>query len=144
MKLEKTLFIIKPDGMKKEDEILSELYMRYVVEDLRPITFDRKLLREFYPRDALNGYFEGIISYMQEAPCTMGTLKGPDAINDFYALCGKCSDPNECEPHTLRSRFGEGRCETTSGLYIVKNAIHRPRNIYQLEHDMAVLFGIRR
>ncbi len=126
--IEKTLFIIKPDGWNKREQIKSKIANHFELLETNVLEFYPELLAKFYPSDVGQSHYSALMEYMFEAPCELGLIKGESAIARFYELSGRFSNPKYCARNSLRYGYGRGLDITSSGLYIVKNAIHRAKS----------------
>lgn len=138
--MEETLFIIKPDGWNKRTQIMTNISERFNIIHTLVFEFNSELIAKFYPTDMGKHYYPALEEYMLETPCELGVIKGNSVIDRFFEFSGKLSDPKACEPNTLRYRYGNGLDTTTSGLYIVKNAVHRVKSKEEYEYETE-LFG---
>ena len=134
--IEETLFIIKPDGWNERVQIMTEISKRFDITHTLIFEFNSKLIAQFYPTDVGKLYYPAIEEYMIETPCELGVIKGSSVIDRFFEFVGKLSDPKACEPDTLRYRYGKGLSTTTSGLYIVKNAVHRVKSKEEYAYEL--------
>ncbi|MCC6810143.1 MAG: hypothetical protein IT381_22120 [Deltaproteobacteria bacterium] len=78
--IEDTVFILKPDAVPHRAAIMEELAARFQIVSLRDFHCDIALSAKLYPDDIGRPIFRGIAEYMAEGPCTVGVLRGDDAI----------------------------------------------------------------
>lgn len=126
--IEKALFIIKPDGWNQREHIKIDISNHFELLETRLLQFCPDLLAKLYPSDVGQPHYSALIEYMLETQCELGIIEGESAVLRFYELAGKFSNPKECAKDTLRYKYGKGLDTTKSGLYIVKNAIHRAKS----------------
>jgi nucleoside diphosphate kinase len=134
--IEKTLFIIKPDGYNKREQIKSDISGYFELAETHLFHFYPELLAKLYPADVKQPHYPALLEYMLENLCELGIIFGESAIRRFYELTGEFSDPKECATNTLRYKYGKGLDTTKSGLYIVKNAIHRAKSREESEFEL--------
>jgi len=142
--IEKTLFIIKPDGFPKRKEIISEISDHFNIEYLSELYFSEALISELYFRDIGKSHYPALIEYIMESPCELGIIKGENSIEKFFRFAGENSDPRKCKSNTLRFKYGKGLDKTKSGLYIIKNGIHRAESKMDSDKERSLLqrYGI--
>lgn len=107
MALEKTLVMIKPDGVLMD--MVDDIIHRYeaagfgVVEQY-PVEFSLEQAAEFYQDHVGKFYFTGLKLSLSSGPCLVLILEGEEAITNVRALNG-ATIPSEAEPGTIRSDF---------------------------------------
>ncbi|MBI2083792.1 MAG: nucleoside-diphosphate kinase [Deltaproteobacteria bacterium] len=109
MALEKTLSIIKPDGVQKN--LIGEVLSRFEKGGLRPIAI--RMLRltknqaeEFYAIHRGKPFYEPLVQYMTSGPVVVSVLEGQNAINKNREIMG-ATDPKKAAPGTIRRDFAE-------------------------------------
>ncbi len=135
---EEAVFIIKPDGFDRREEIKSEISDWFDITYTAIFDFGESLVAKIYPTDIGKPYYKALIEYMSEKPCELGIIKGDSAIDKFFEIAGKYSDPKKCEKNTLRYRYGRGLDITKSGLTIIKNAVHRVKTREEFEYEKEI------
>jgi len=135
---ETTLFFIKPDAFRRKGEIKLEISNQFNIIYTKLFEFTDSLTREIYRSDIGKAHFPALLEYMVETPCEFGLIEGESALERFLDLAGHHSDPNKCAPHTLRFKYGVGLEKTKSGLYLIKNAIHRQKRKEELEEELNI------
>ena len=135
---ETALFIIKPDGYNKREQIKLDISNHFELLQTYLFEFNPELVARLYPADVDQSHYHALLEYMLESTCELGIVRGDSAIKRFYEIAGESSDPKECAENTLRYKYGKGLDTTKSGLYIVKNAIHRAksREEFKLEWNL--------
>jgi len=118
MGIEKTLSIIKPDGVRKN--LVGKILSRFEANGLRIIaTRMRHLSRAeaegFYAVHKERPFFGSLIEYMTSGPVVVSVLQGEDAIAHHRKIMG-ATDPAKAEPGTIRADFAENiECNTVHG-----------------------------
>ncbi len=124
-KIQQTLVIIKPDGLKKSltgniITRLSEAKLRIV--GAKVVKVSRELAEKHYEhlKETKPDIFEEVIKYIQgklhgkEYERVLALVyEGPDAIEKVRALAG-ATNPEEAEPTTIRGQYGR---VTTKGIF---------------------------
>ena len=115
--MERTLSIIKPDGIEKN--VIWKIYSRFEKAGLRIV--DAKMLRlsreqaeGFYDVHRERPFFNDLVDFMISGPVMVQVLEGPDAINLNRKLMG-ATNPEEADEGTIRKDFAES---------IDRNAVH--------------------
>ncbi len=109
MSVERTLSIIKPDGVAKN--IIGEVYRRFESKGLRIVA--AKMMRlstaqaqEFYAVHKERPFYNDLVSYMSSGPVMVQVLEGEDAIAKNRDIMG-ATNPAEAAPGTIRADFAD-------------------------------------
>lgn len=109
MAVERTLSIVKPDGVKKQ--IIGEIYSRFEKAGLkivaaRMIHMSREQAEGFYAVHKGRPFFNDLVTFMTEGPVMIQVLEGENAIQKNRELMG-ATNPKEAKPGTIRADFAE-------------------------------------
>jgi len=115
--MEKTLSIIKPDGVEKN--VIGKIYSRFEkaglrIVDAKMIHLSREQAEGFYSVHKERPFFNDLVDFMISGPVMVQVLEGPDAINLNRKLMG-ATNPEEADEGTIRKDFAES---------IDRNAVH--------------------
>ena len=106
---ERTLSIIKPDGVAKN--IIGKIYSRFEKAGLSIIA--AKMLRlskqqagEFYAVHKERPFYNDLIEFMTSGPVMVQALEGEDAINKNREVMG-ATNPKDAAAGTIRADFAE-------------------------------------
>jgi len=115
--LEKTLLIIKPDGVEKR--LIGEILRRVEATDLkimslRMLRLDRETAGRFYAVHKDKDFYYSLIDYMTSGPVVVAALEGPNAVTRYRALIGD-TNPDNAKEGTIRRLYGDS---------IEKNVVH--------------------
>jgi nucleoside-diphosphate kinase len=107
MNMEKTLSIVKPDGVQKH--LIGEVIKRYEdrglkVIGLKMISMDKKEAEGFYAVHRGKPFFESLTTFMSSGPSVVMVLEGEGAISKTRELMG-ATDPKQAKEGTLRRQF---------------------------------------
>ena len=107
MSVERTLSIIKPDGVEKN--IIGEIYRRFEQSGLRIIAsrmmhLSAEQAGDFYAVHRERPFYGDLVSYMSSGPIIVQALEGEGAIAGNRAIMG-ATNPAEAEPGTIRADF---------------------------------------
>lgn len=117
MAVERTLSIIKPDGVAQN--LIGEVYSRFERGGLRVVAARMLHLTEaqagqFYAVHRERPFFADLVSYMTSGPVMVQVLEGDDAVRRNRQIMG-ATNPEDAEPGTIRADFAES---------IERNVVH--------------------
>jgi len=107
MAIERTLSIIKPDGVEKN--IIGEIYRRFEAAGLQVIAarmmhLDQAQAGAFYAVHRERPFYSDLVSYMTSGPVMVQVLEGDDAIARHREIMG-ATNPAEAAAGTIRADF---------------------------------------
>jgi nucleoside-diphosphate kinase len=140
---QKTLVIIKPDGLKKSltGNILTRLSeTKLEIVAAKIVRVSKELATDHYRHMQDKPFFPELIKYLQgelhERRKVMAMVYwGDSAIDKVRKLAGS-TNPEEADPTTIRGSYGR---ITTKGLY--ENVIHASSNESEAEREIKLWFG---
>ncbi|MCZ6911896.1 MAG: nucleoside-diphosphate kinase [Proteobacteria bacterium] len=105
--MERTLSIIKPDGVEKN--IIGEICKRFENGGLRVVAsrmmhLSTERAGEFYAIHKERPFFTDLIAYMSSGPVVAQVLEGENAIRRNREIMG-ATDPADADPGTIRADF---------------------------------------
>jgi nucleoside-diphosphate kinase len=105
MAVERTLSIIKPDGVKKQ--VIGQILARFEKAGLRIVGAKLKQLSQaeaegFYAVHRERGFFKDLVQFMISGP----VLEGESAIQKNRDLMG-ATDPKKADKGTIRADFAD-------------------------------------
>lgn len=104
---EKTLSIIKPDGVRQKDvgKILARIEEAgFEILGLRMIHMTKKQAEGFYAIHQERPFFDSLTDFMSSGPCIVMVLEKDNAIEDLRSLMG-ATDPAKAGEGTIRKDF---------------------------------------
>lgn len=109
MSIERTLSIIKPDGVKRN--LVGEILRRFESNGLRVIATRMQNLSKteaegFYAVHKARPFYSDLVSYMTSGPVVVTVLEGENAISRNRELMG-ATNPKEADAGTIRADFAE-------------------------------------
>jgi len=115
--MERTLSIVKPDGVQKH--LIGEVVKRFEnhglkVIGLKMISMDKKEAEGFYAVHRGKPFYESLTQFMSSGPAVVMVLEGEGAISKTRELMG-ATDPKQAKEGTLRRQFAAN---------IEKNVVH--------------------
>ncbi|HMO17407.1 MAG TPA: nucleoside-diphosphate kinase [Oligoflexia bacterium] len=134
MSKERTLSIIKPDGVKKN--VIGKILARFEDAGLKIIaakmmTLDNTLAGSFYDIHKDRPFFSDLVSFMTSGPVFVSVLEGDDAVQLNRTLMG-ATNPKEATPGTIRADFAES---------IDANTVHGSDSLENAEREISFFFG---
>ncbi|MFN3395405.1 MAG: nucleoside-diphosphate kinase [Thermodesulfovibrionales bacterium] len=105
--MERTLSIIKPDGVKKN--LIGEVIGRFEKEGLRIAALKKLILskeeaKAFYIVHKERPFYESLTDFMSEGPIVVMVIEGEKAISKVREIMG-ATNPKEALPGTIRADF---------------------------------------
>ncbi len=130
---EKTVVLIKPDGMKKH--IIGEIIKRFeeqglVVVNLKMVQLTKPILETWYAHHKDKPFFPSLCDLMMETPVVAMILEGEGAIQKVFDICG-VTDPAEAAAGTIRKDFGVDKPH---------NVVHRSDSVEAASKEIGLLF----
>ncbi len=117
MAIERTLSIIKPDGVEKG--IIGKVVSRFESAGLKPVAMRMVHLSQaeaegFYAVHSHRSFFNDLVKFMTSGPVVLMVLEGEDAIAKNREVMG-ATDPKKAADGTIRKDFATD---------IEKNTVH--------------------
>ena len=145
MPIEKTLILIKPDGMKRRlaglaIDRLDNAGFELIGAKVVPVT--DALAREHYALLKKEPYFEKAVSFIRGDYHDVSNhrvlalvYRGENAIKGVRAVVGATS-PEDAAPGTIRNAFG--RINSKEGYF--ENVVHASGNLAEAEREIKIWF----
>jgi nucleoside-diphosphate kinase len=107
MAVERTLSIIKPDGVGKN--LIGEVYRRFEQGGLsivaaKMVQLRREQAEQFYGVHRERPFFGDLVAYMTSGPVMVQVLEGEDAVRKHREIMG-ATNPKDAAPGTIRADF---------------------------------------
>lgn len=105
--MEKTLVLIKPDGVKRN--LIGEIISFYERKNLKIIGIKMleaniHTVEEHYIEHEGRVYYKDLINYLTEGPIVAMVVQGENAIKAVRKING-CTDPLEADMGSIRGRY---------------------------------------
>ena len=133
MEQEKTLVLIKPDGVQRG--LIGEIISRFERKGLKLVGL--KLLQlpcqkaeELYFSHQGESYYSYLIQFMTSTPIVAIALQGRNAI-DLVRLLNGATNPTESEPGSIRGDFS---------IDVTHNIVHASDSPTNAQRELDVLF----
>lgn len=138
MSTEKTLILVKPDGVRRQliGEVISRVEGKgYIVTALRMMQADRALLERHYEEHKGKPFFEPLVEFMMSGPIVAIVAEGNRVIEGFRSLAG-ATDPTVAVPGTIR-----GDLARDQGTKVVQNIVHGSDSPESAAREIEIFFG---
>jgi nucleoside-diphosphate kinase len=105
--MERTLSIIKPDGVAKG--LIGEVIKRFEgaglkIVAMKMVHLSKKEAEGFYAVHRSKGFYGSLTDFMSSGPCVVMILEGPGAIAKNRELMG-ATNPKDAAPGTIRREY---------------------------------------
>ncbi|MBP2622371.1 nucleoside-diphosphate kinase [Streptococcus oricebi] len=138
--MEKTFFIIKPDGVKRGlvGQVLQRIEQRgFQLEklELRPAP-SSELVDQHYEALVDKAFYPLIRDFMTSGPIVVGVISGPQVISCWRKMMG-ATRPEEALPGTIRGDFAQA----PQGDETIQNIVHGSDSPESAAREIALWFG---
>jgi nucleoside-diphosphate kinase len=134
MALERTLSIVKPDGVQKN--LIGEVYRRFEQAGLKIIAARMMQLSQtqaegFYAVHRERPFFKDLVRYMSSGPVIVQVLEGENAVAKNRELMG-ATDPKKADKGTIRADLASS---------IEENVVHGSDSADNAKIEIAYFFA---
>ena len=135
MALERTLSIVKPDGIGAN--LIGTVYRRFEEAGLaviaaRMLQLSQREAEAFYAVHRERAFFPELVRYMSSGPVMVQVLEGENAIVRNRDIMG-ATDPKKAAPGTLRAEFATS---------IERNVVHGSDGPETAAREIAFFFSL--
>ena len=133
MTVERTLSIVKPDGVRKN--VIGEVYRRFEKAGLAIVAARMTRLsiaqaEAFYAIHRERPFFRDLVSFMTSGPVMLQVLEGADAVAKNREIMG-ATDPKRAAPGTIRADLASS---------IDQNVVHGSDSVGNAAVEVAFFF----
>jgi nucleoside-diphosphate kinase len=134
MAIERTLSIIKPDGVEKG--VIGRIITRFVQNGLKPVAMrmthlSKREAEGFYAVHKARPFFNDLVTFMTSGPCVLMVLEGENAVAKNREIMG-ATDPKKAAEGTLRKDFATD---------IEKNTVHGSDSAENAKVEISYFFS---
>jgi nucleoside-diphosphate kinase len=134
MAVERTLSIIKPDGVQKN--LIGEIYSRFEKAGLqivaaRMLHLSNEQAEGFYAVHKERPFYADLVRYMMSGPVMVQVLEGENAVSKNRDIMG-ATNPAAAAPGTIRADFADS---------IEENIVHGSDAAETAANELAFFFG---
>ncbi len=131
--MERSLVIIKPDGMQRglADTIINRLKqqgLKLIAE--KTLKLEKPLVQKHYAPHRNKPFFNSLVAYITSAPVVVAVFEGEEAIALIRKVMGD-TDPAKAGAGTIRGDFG---------LDIEQNTIHGSDSVETAHREIGLFF----
>ncbi|GAA1348158.1 nucleoside-diphosphate kinase [Falsarthrobacter nasiphocae] len=138
MTTERTLVLVKPDGVERNltGAILARIEAKgYRIAELKLVTPERSVLEQHYAEHEGKPFYEPLLAFMSSGPVVAVVVEGDRVIEGFRSLAGT-TDPTTAAPGTIRGDFGRDWGEK-----VQKNLVHGSDSVESAEREIGIWFA---
>jgi nucleoside-diphosphate kinase len=134
MAIERTLSIVKPDGVQKN--LIGEVYRRFEQAGLRIVGARMMRLSQaqaegFYAVHRERPFYKDLVRYMTSGPVIVQVLEGENAVAKNRELMG-ATDPKKADKGTIRADLAAS---------IEENVVHGSDSVENAQTEIAYFFA---
>ncbi len=134
MAVERTLSIVKPDGVQKN--VIGDVYRRFEQAGLRIVAARMRRLTQaeaegFYAVHRERPFFRDLVSYMTSGPVVVQVLEGENAVAKNRDIMG-ATDPKKATPGTIRADLATS---------IEQNVVHGSDSLENAAREISYFFA---
>ena len=137
MSTEKTLILVKPDGVRRGlvGEVISRIETKgYAIDVLRMLQADSELLAQHYAEHIGKPFYEPLVEFMMSGPIVAIVASGNRVIEGFRSLAG-VTDPTVAAPGTIR-----GDLARDQGTKVLQNLVHGSDSPESAAREIQIFF----
>jgi nucleoside-diphosphate kinase len=133
MAIERTLSIIKPDGLQKG--VIGKIISRFEEKGLKPVAIRLQQLSQkeaegFYAVHKARPFFKDLVNFMISGPVVLMVLEGENAVLANRDIMG-ATNPANAAPGTIRKDFATS---------IDQNTVHGSDSLENAKIEIAYFF----
>ncbi|MDE0297017.1 MAG: nucleoside-diphosphate kinase [Candidatus Poribacteria bacterium] len=133
MEQERTLVLIKPDGVQRG--LIGEIITRFERKGLKPVglkllTLSKDKAEELYSPHVGKFFYDYLVQFMTSNPIVALAVEGNDAI-ELVRMINGATKPMESAPGSIRGDFS---------IDITHNVVHASDSPENAERELRVLF----
>lgn len=134
MVIERTLLIIKPDGVARG--LVGEILVRverkgYRIERMEGKVIDRELAAQHYREHKGKSFYDELLDYITEGLAILAVIKGENAIENLRVIMG-ATDPLDATPGSIRGAYATS---------VTRNLVHGSDSAESAVREINLFFG---
>lgn len=131
--MERTLIIVKPDGVQRG--LIGKVVTRIEEKGLdlvggKLMCVSRELAEKHYAEHVGKPFYEGLVAYITCGPVFVMAVEGPSAVAVMRAMVG-VTDGRKSPPGTIRGDFG---------LSVQYNLVHGSDSVESAQREIGLFF----
>jgi len=131
--LEKTLVLVKPDGVQRGliGTVIGRIESKGLkIAGLKLIHVSEELAKEHYGEHVARPFFGDLVSFITSSPVVALAVEGDNAVSVVRTLMGG-TNPQEADPGTIRGDFG---------MTIGMNLVHGSDSVESADRELNLFF----
>ena len=135
MSTERTLFIVKPDGVERRliGKILAHVESHgFRIAEARLAQLTREECQSFYGEHQGKPFFHDLVEYMTSGSVLLTCLERENAVAFLREVVG-ATDPAQATPGTIRKLYGQSK---------QMNSVHASDSLPSAEREVKLFFGV--
>lgn len=140
MAIERTFFMVKPDGVKRylSNLILSKLMeSEFRIVSRKRLTISRDQAERLYAVHKGKPFYDGLIRFITSGPSILTVVEGENAVSRIREMMG-ATDPREAKPGTFRGDNVGDPLFTSDGTMM--NICHGSDSVENAKNEIAIFF----
>jgi nucleoside-diphosphate kinase len=133
MNIERTLLIIKPDGVARGlvGEVLVRIERKgYRIEQIKSLTMDSDIAHRHYAEHKGEPFYDNLINYITEGPLIVAVISGENSIENVRKIMG-ATDPLNATPGSIRGAYATS---------VTRNLVHGSDSTESAAREIALFF----
>ncbi len=133
MNIERTLLIIKPDGVARGlvGEVLVRIERKgYRIEQIKSLTMDKDTAETHYAEHRGEPFYENLIGYITEGPLVVAIVSGENSIENLRKIMGS-TDPLNATAGSIRGAYATS---------VTRNLVHGSDSSESAAREIALFF----
>lgn len=133
MNIERTLLIIKPDGVARGlvGEVLVRIERKgYRIEQIKSLTMDKDTAETHYAEHRGEPFYENLIGYITEGPLVVAIVSGENSIENLRKIMG-ATDPLNATAGSIRGAYATS---------VTRNLVHGSDSPESAAREIALFF----
>lgn len=131
--MERTLVIIKPDGVRKG--LIGEIIARYekrglTVSDIRMLNADEKTLEQHYNEHIGKPFYESLIQFMTSGKVVVMIVSGGQAV-EAVRMTNGATNPLKADSGSIRGCYA---------ISLTENIVHGSDSVESAEREIKIWF----
>jgi nucleoside-diphosphate kinase len=133
MGIERTLLIVKPDGVERG--LVGEILMRverkgYRIERIQGMVISRELAETHYAEHVGKAFFEELLEYITGGLSVVVIIRGENTIENLRVIMG-ATDPLDATPGSIRGGYATS---------VTHNLVHGSDSAESAAREIALFF----
>jgi nucleoside-diphosphate kinase len=133
MATERTLVLVKPDGVRRGliGEVIRRLEARgLTIAAMRMLQMDKEMATKHYEEHVGKGFFDDLVSFITGGPLVAMAVEGEEAIATIRTTMG-ATDPKKAAPGTIRGDLA---------IELTENIVHGSDSPDSATRELALFF----